>query len=419
MSSGTPSPADQASPAIPRGPRAEANVDAVQRILARELSPTVEVLRLLARGRTSFVWLAREITLKRLVAVKVLAAELAQDEVARRRFEREATAAAALSHPNVVPLYRFGYLPQGLPYLVMQYVSGGTLEDRLAAEGPLPLDAARRTLSEVADALAAAHRHGFVHRDIRPANVLYDPETGRALVTDFGLAGVLPSGEPAGTRLTRTGEVLSSAEYASPEQLRGEGASERTDVYAFGVLGYRLVAGQWPYRIESEAGLEAAHLRAPPRDLTALRPGTPAALAALLRQCLAKDPRRRPTAEYIARALRERLGEGASGGDRDPGATGDLLESLLRRRLPQIVTATVVLGYAALSFVDQLADRNVIPELAYSIALTTFGYGVAASAVVAWFHGTRGKQRVSSLELGLLALLGVGWVVTNLMIVMI
>lgn len=145
--------------------------------------------------------------------------------------------------------------------VVFQYVRGGTLEDRLAAEGSLPVAEARRVLAAVADALAAAHRSGFVHRDVRPNNVLCDDD-GRVLVSDFGLAGVLPEVHGSVSRLTGAGEVLGNLEYCSPEQLRGEEASEGSDVYALGVMGYRILAGEGPFGAARESDLMAAHLRA-------------------------------------------------------------------------------------------------------------------------------------------------------------
>jgi serine/threonine protein kinase len=191
------------SPAAPAPSDAEErhSLDALQEALGDDF----EIKQKLGRGSVATVYLAREKALNRLVAVKVLLPGRARDETTRRRFEREARAAASLSHPNVVQVFRFGRLPDETPYLVMRFVKGRTLEDRLAAEGPLPADLAREVLLGVASALAAAHAQGIVHRDVRPANVLWDEERRQALLADFGIAALLATGGEEATRLTKTG----------------------------------------------------------------------------------------------------------------------------------------------------------------------------------------------------------------------
>ncbi|NJD10113.1 MAG: serine/threonine protein kinase [Gemmatimonadetes bacterium] len=386
-------------------------------ILERELRPELELLRPLGEGHTGRVFLAREPRLNRLVAVKVLAEERAADHVARARFEREARAAAALNHPNAVAVHRFGYLSSGVPFLVMQYVKGGTLDDKLGAEGVLPIPLARRVLAEIADALAAAHRSGFVHRDLRPGNVLCDEDGGRVLVTDFGLAGVLPEARGSDSRITRAGEVLGVPEYTSPEQLRGEEASEASDVYALGIVGYRLLAGEGPFRATKGSAIMAAHLREPPRPLRTLRADVDEPLADLLEHCLAKDPARRPRATIIAQALRAPQDRGTT--PTPPAGTpveGDIVQDLLGRRLPQIVAVTIGVGLAVLGFVSLLVQHSHVPNVVFEIALATFGFSIAAASVLAWFHGRPGRQRVRWLELGLLALVATAWLATCIMI---
>jgi len=376
--------------------------------IADALTPELELLRPLGRGSTGQVYLARERPLNRMVAVKVLSKQLAGDAVARARFEREASAAASLDHPNTVTLHRFGYTSDGVPYLVMQYVAGVTLADRLAAEGPLPVAEVRRILGDVAAALSAAHRNGFVHRDIRPANVLCERDSGSVLVTDFGLAGLLEGQGSGKSRLTRTGEVLGEWRHVSPEQLRGEPATESADVYALGVMGYELLTGAGPYQATSDAEFVTTYLHAP-QNLTALTADVDPELADLLRRCLTRDPRQRPDAGHLARRLR-RSDSGARASSE--GAGLDFVDDLLRRRLPQVVAVTLVAGYAALGFIDQLVDRGVVPGVVYRMSLGTFAYSVVASAVISWFHGRRGRQRVSRLEVVLLALVAGAWVIT-------
>jgi len=382
--------------------------------LNAELAPDLEVMRLLGTGRMADVYLARQASLDRLVAVKVLSEALAGDSVAKARFEREAKAAASLDHRNAISVYRFGYLSTGVPFLVMQYVSGGSLEDRVAAEGPLTVPEARQIMAEVADALAEAHQQGFVHRDVRPSNCLCDRDAGRVLLSDFGLAGILPQGKETDPKLTRTGEIIGTPGYLSPEQLKGESTTERTDVYALGLLGYEILTGEGPFSTVSKRDLAVAHLREHPRDLSALRGDVDQDLAKLLERCLAKEPEKRPTAAFFAEAVRGKVDVSGAGA---AGAEGNVVESLLKRRLPQIVVVTAVILYACQSFVAELADRGILPEIAYRLALNTFVCGVAASAVMAWFHGEKGRQRIRSLEIGLLTLVGLIWVAVGAWIV--
>lgn len=383
--------------------------------LERELRPELELVRALGEGRSGRVFLAKEPRLNRLVAVKVLAPELAGARVALARFEREARAAAGLNHPNVVTVHRFGYLSSGVPYLVMQYVKGETLEDKVAAEGLLSPADARKILAQVADALAAAHRSGFVHRDLRPENVLCDEDDGRVLVSDFGLAGVLPELRGTDARLTQAGEVLGVPEYTSPEQLRGEEATERSDVYALGIMGYRLLTGEGPFAQKDGPALMAAHLSGSPRPLRSLREDVDETLAELLEHCLAKDPLKRPRAAFLAQALRETPPDAQA--TAAAAGQGDLLQDLLRRRMPQIVLVTAVAGFAALNFVDQLSDHSVVPQLVYHLSLATFACSMAAAGVAAWFHGRPGRQRVSPLELVLFAAIFIVWLVTCAVII--
>jgi serine/threonine-protein kinase len=382
--------------------------------LNAELAPDLEVMRPLGTGRMADVYLARQASLDRLVAVKVLSKALAGDAVAKARFEREAKAAASLDHRNAISVYRFGYLSDGVPFLVMQYVSGGTLEDRVAAEGPLTVPEARQIMAEVADALAAAHQQGFVHRDVRPSNCLCDRDAGRVLLSDFGLAGILAQGKEADPKLTRVGEIIGTPGYLSPEQLKGESTTEQTDVYALGLLGYEILTGEGPFSTVSRRDLAVAHLREHPRSLSVLRTDVDPDLAKLLERCLAKEPEKRPTASFFAEAVRGKADVSGTGA---AGAEGNVVESLLKRRLPQIVVATAVILYAIMSFIGMLVEQGNLPGWAFDLALNTFACGVAASAVVAWFHGEKGRQRVRTLEIGLLTVVGLIWIAVGAWIV--
>ena len=371
--------------------------------------PALEVIRLLGRGQMADVHLAREPELGRLVALKVLRADASNaDPAARERFEREARAVAGLSHPNVVQVYRYGHTDDGRPYLVMQYVKGRSVADRLEAGGPLPADEARAVLNAVAEALEAAHHRGIVHRDVRPANVLLEEETGRVLLTDFGIARQLATGEGDPRRLTATGQVVGDPRFRSPEELRGEELSEQADVYGLGVLGYELLTGRGPYGDASGPALAVAHLEGRPRDLAREEDVEPD-LADLLYRCLAKDPAARPTTSDLVRRLREEPDGG------DPGAVGRRLVRRVfgRRRIPQFIAAGGILGLGLLSFISELVEQGLLPGFSYPLGLIFVGYGLAATFVVAWFHGARGRQAVSIRERVLLAAIAVAWVITS------
>jgi serine/threonine protein kinase len=311
----------------------------IRGLLEAGLSPHLEVVRRIGSGSVAEVYLARQRGLGRLVAVKVLSPDLAADPVAKARFEREAHAAASLSHPHAVTVFRVGSLGDGVPYLVMQYVKGSTLEERLNAEGPLAVREARRILAEVAGAVAAAHRSGFVHRDIRPANVLWDREDNAAFLTDFGLAGILPEREGSLPRVTRKGEVVGDMTYLSPEQFQGEPPTEAGDIYALGIMGYEILTGFGPFQAKSLREMATAHMHWKPPVLTALRDDVDHGLADLLERCLAKEPGNRPSAAFLAKALQEGGDTKAATGDRRTDAKGTWL-----RRTPLEIALLLALA---------------------------------------------------------------------------
>lgn len=266
----------------------------LQAALAGEYS----LQRELGRGGMGIVYLAREVQLDRDVAIKVLPTHLARAAAARERFVREARMAAGLSHPHIVPIHRVGEAG-GFVFFVMSYVEGETLGDRLRTRGPLPPAAATRVMREVAWALAYAHGRGIVHRDVKPDNILLEARTGRALVTDFGIAhgGGDRVGEEPGT-------VMGTAHFMSPEQAADDVVDGRSDIYSLGVVGYLAVSGRLPFE---SADLHALILRqateAAPSVVRAA-PGLPAALGAAIDTCLARDPASRfADGETLADAL--------------------------------------------------------------------------------------------------------------------
>lgn len=237
-------------------------------------------------GGMSRVFVAEDLRLGRKVVLKILPTELA-GEVNIERFEREIRVAAQLQHPHIVPLLAAGSAGD-LPYYVMPYIEGESLRARLAREGELPLHDVVRLLAEVLDALEYAHRHGVVHRDIKPDNILL---TGRhAVVTDFGVAKAVSDATDE-RRLTSTGIALGTPAYMAPEQIGGEpNVDQRADIYALGVLAFEMVTGLLPFRGATTQGILAAHMTQPPPSLTTLRQSIPPALDTVVLRCLEKRP---------------------------------------------------------------------------------------------------------------------------------
>lgn len=392
----------------------------MQDTLSAGLTPEFEIMHPLGAGQLGVVYLARETALKRLVAVKVPRPDLASDTLARRRFEREARAAARLTHPNIVAIHRVGRLPDSTPYLVMAYIEGRTLAAALKAEGPLPEDVAICVLAQLASALATAHEQGVVHRNVRPDNVIWQVDQRRAVLTDFGLAGILETGTEIVTQLTGAGEVVGDPAHNSPEQLLGDPLTTATDVYGLGLLGYEVLTLQKPYRVSSLAEWATAHLRQVPRDLAELLPGVDARLAELLLHCLEKHPEHRPRAAEVERRLqslerrhRRRAGDAGTNGNgalRTLDAAVDQLPALrtFLKELKKRRVFNVAILYGAATFaVFQLADSitSGLPPshagaAAYKalIVVTLLGFPVAI--VLAWMFdlSTSGVKRAQPGE---------------------
>ena len=259
-------------------------VDQLRSDLDRAVTGRYSLERELGRGGMGAVFLARDIALDRLVAIKLLPPELAVRPELRERFLRETRTAASFSHPNIVPVHAVEETP-ALLFFVMGYVEGETLTQRIRRQGPLPQADAVRLLQEVAWALSYAHSRGVIHRDIKPDNILLERATGRALVTDFGIArSVAVSG------LTQVGETVGTPHFMSPEQAAGDTLDGRSDLYALGVVGYFAVTGRLPFDAESAQAILAMHLSQTARPIASFRPDLPASLVGAIERCLAKDP---------------------------------------------------------------------------------------------------------------------------------
>ncbi len=261
------------------------------------------ITSLLARGGMAEVYVARDVDLDREVILKVMLSTLVQDKSFVARFRREARTTAQLNHPNIIQVYGAGFTPAGRPYLAMQYVRGGSLQDwlvklnrqgkRLATADTLSI------IRQIADALHAAHRAGIVHRDLKPSNILLHPN-GTPVLTDLGIAAV----KSEMTRLTQTGSVMGTPHYMSPEQALGKPVDGRSDIYALGIILYELLAGQAPFTADSPLAVLHQHVHESPRPLLDARPDLNPLTFRTVEVCLQKDPADRfQTAEQLVVAL--------------------------------------------------------------------------------------------------------------------
>ena len=242
--------------------------------------------------------MAREVALDRMVALKLLPPEMAARPGLRERFLQEARTAARLSHPNIVPIHAVDEVA-GFVFFAMSYVEGGTLGDRIRRRGPLSNAEAVRLLREVAWALGYAHLHGVIHRDVKPENILLEDGSGRAMVTDFGIAAVAE--EAVGEART---EVLGTAEFMSPEQARGADVDARSDLYSLGCVGFLAVSGRVPFEGPTPAAILGQHLSQPAPRLASVAPHVPPTVATSLDRCLRKEPDQRfSDGEALAEAL--------------------------------------------------------------------------------------------------------------------
>lgn len=288
-------------------------------LVGQTLLDRYEVLGLIGEGGMATVYRARDTRLKRDVAVKVMLPALIRDLTVRKRFEHEAQTIANLRHPNILTVYDYGQTDDGRLYLVVDYVEGGTLQDRL--EGPLPPEKVVEIVAQVADALDYAHRQGLIHRDVKPNNILIDRE-GRPLLADFGLAKPIQTDK----NLTADGVMMGTPNYMAPEQALGLSIDGRADVYALGVMLFELLTGQHPYTGQTSIGVILKHVSEPMPSLTALNPDIPPALEQIVERATLKSPEGRyQRAADMACALRAALSPDAaapaSSGPPPPPAT--------------------------------------------------------------------------------------------------
>ncbi len=279
-------------------PPTTSNVDLLQQRLQRLIEGRYRIERLLGKGGMGAVFLAHDLALERDVAIKVLPPDVAQDDQIVRRFQQEAKTAAKLDHPNIIPIYRVES-EGGLNYFVMKYVSGTSLEDLLDQKRPLPVPEIQRILWEAACALGHAHQRGVVHRDVKPANIMFDHD-GRAMLTDFGISKALQ----AATGFTATGMIIGTPHYMAPEQAKGLTVDGRADEYSLGIVGYRMITGELPFAGDSVHTILYKHIFEEPPRAASRRADVPEPLSAAVSRAMSKDPEHRyPTMEAFATAV--------------------------------------------------------------------------------------------------------------------
>ena len=282
------------------------------------------------------VYRAKHLHLDRTVALKVLTAELASNPDFRERFLRESRTAASIQHPSIVTIYDAGEA-DGLLYIAMQYVEGTDLGGLIRQEGALEPERAVAFLAQVAGALDAAHAHGVVHRDVKPANVLV--QSDRCYLTDFGLTKPLS----AHTQLTSRGEFVGTVHYMAPEQIEGADVDGRTDVYALGCLAFHALAGRVPFERDSEVSVVHAHLNDRPPPLTSARPDLPTGFDTVLDRALAKrrEDRQSSCGELVAGLQAELAGSAGAPALADEATAVKLLVAAVEPRGRALVRASV------------------------------------------------------------------------------
>jgi len=312
----------------------------------RVLSGRYELSHLVARGGMAEVYRAHDRLLDRPVALKVLFPELSVDRAFVERFRREAQAAANLSHPNIVPVFDWGE-DGGTYFIVMEFIDGRALSSILRTAGPMHPDRAAEIGADVAIALAYAHRHGVIHRDVKPGNVLIT-EDGIVKVTDFGIARAINTEES----LTQTGAVMGTATYFSPEQAEGMGVDARSDIYSLGVVLFEMVTGRPPFMGDTPVAVASKHVRENPPTPREINPSVPPDLEAIILKCLAKSPEYRYATGDDLRVDLLRFREGR--------AVGAVAPPMMAA--PTMMGTTQALPYSGTQTLAQVAGGHDVEE---------------------------------------------------------
>ncbi len=342
-----------------------------------------EVSGVIGYGGMGVVFKAHDRSLDRVVAIKVMAPHLAGSGAARKRFARESKAAAAVLHPNVIAIHCVADDPK-LPYLVMPYISGASLQKRVEADGPLCTQATLRIGQQIAAGLAAAHAQGLVHRDIKPANILLERGVERVTITDFGLARAVDD-----ATMTRSGVIAGTPQYMSPEQARGESIDHRSDLFSLGSVLYMMCAGHSPFRAETTFGILRRITDNQPRPLREINPHVPEWLCAIIEKLHAKEPSERfQSAEEVAELL-----EGCLAHVQQPAAmplpVG--IQALAAQSQPQTNTSSKSEANNRLQ-----ATLQRIPPIGKLIAAATFAFSLIFAGVLIVLELNKGTLTIES-----------------------
>ncbi|MEP6835287.1 MAG: serine/threonine-protein kinase [Gemmatimonas sp.] len=320
--------------------------------LLRATAGQYSLEREIGRGGMGVVYLGVDEQLDRPVAIKTLPPHLAADPKVRHRFVNEARTAGKLSHPNIVPIYAAAER-DNVVYFAMRYIDGESLAERITRLGPLPAGEVVSLLRQLASALGYAHKQGVVHRDIKAENVLLDSETGRAMLTDFGIARLTES-----QSLTATGTVLGTVQYMSPEQVTGDQLDGRSDLYSLGILAFMTLCGRFPFERPTASAIVVAHVTSMPPKLCSLANGVPAPLGDIIDRLLAKSPSDR----YVdGQALREALD--ALGNESGTAvALANVNTGYIARTPSRAVedAGTVASSFAAITATDNVGAADVL-----------------------------------------------------------
>jgi len=310
------------------------------RYIGRTIKGRYQIIKKLGEGGMGAVYLAEQISMARKVALKILQGNYANDEEFIGRFRREARLAASLNHPYIVTVHDFDQGEDELLFIAMEYVDGQRLTDIIRRDGPLDIGRAVRLGVQIAEGLEAAHRMGVIHRDIKPENIMVvgDEDVEKVKLMDFGIARLRDTGGMS--RLTRAGVIMGTPAYMAPEQAEGAEVSERTDVYALGIVLYEMLSGSVPFRASTPGAVLVKQIREAPLELRKLRREVPSAVERVVMQALEKEPEKRQRdMREIAQGLKK-VGQAES--DRDPLATIAAANATMIDDAPRTIAATQI-----------------------------------------------------------------------------
>jgi serine/threonine protein kinase len=264
-------------------------------LIGTVLDNSYEVISIIGHGGMGVVYKARHTLMDRIVAIKMLKSTLISDSMSVKRFQQEVKASARIDHPHAITVYNFGISPEGLPYIVMDFLQGNSLAEVIKAEGHVEVDRGVKIITQACEALAHAHKQGVVHRDLKPSNIVlteYDEDPDFVKVVDFGVAKLMGGTAEGAQRLTQTGEVCGSPVYMSPEQCMGQELDLRSDIYSMGILIYETLTGKLPLIGRTMVDTMSKHVSEMPPSFSKIRPDLyiPERIEQVVMKAMAKDP---------------------------------------------------------------------------------------------------------------------------------